>query len=99
MSRSSITLSIATWMRSARSGSSLIGDDAAVAARDQAEVDGLRVAEAAALGHLDRVDVADQVGDAGVGGGQLLGVALAAVPPLDRQVVARARRPGGSTPA
>ncbi len=39
-------------------------DDAAVAARDQAEVDGLRVAEAAALGHLHRVDVADQVGDA-----------------------------------
>ena len=74
-------------------------DDAAVAARDQAEVDGLRVAEAAALGHLHRVDVADQVGDAGVGGGQLLGVPLVAVPPRDRQVVARVRRRGGSTPA
>ena len=63
-------------------------DDAAVAARDQAEVDGLGVAERAALGDLHRVDVADQVGDAGVGGGQLLGVPLVAVPPGDRQVVA-----------
>ena len=64
-------------------------DDAAVGPRDQAVGDGFRVAEAAALGHLDRVDVADQVGHAGVGGGQLLEVALAAVPPLDGQVVAR----------
>ena len=39
-------------------------DDAAVAARDQPEVDGLGVAEAAALGDLHRVDVTDQVGDA-----------------------------------
>ena len=63
-------------------------DDAAVAARDQPEVDRLRVAERAALGHLHRVHVADQVGDAGVRRGQLLGVPLVAVPPLDRQVVA-----------
>ena len=63
-------------------------DDAAVAARDEAEVDGLGVAEPAALGHPHRVDVADQVGDAGVGGRELLGVPLVAVPPLDRQVVA-----------
>ena len=74
------------------------GDDAAVRPRDQAVGDGLRIAEAAALGHLDRVDVADQVGDAGVGGGQLLGVALAAVPPRDGQVVAGVRRRAGSTP-
>ena len=58
------------------------------AARDQAEGDGLRVTQAAALGDLDGVDVADQVGHAGVRGGQLLGVPLAAVPPGDRQVVA-----------
>ena len=64
------------------------GDDAAVRPRDQAVGDGLRVAEAAALGHLDRVDVADQIGHAGVRGGQLLEVALAAVPPLDGQIVA-----------
>src|SRR6185437_3768410 len=59
------------------------GDDAAVRPRDQAVGDGLRVAQAAALGDLDRVDVTDQVGDAGVWGGQLLGVPLAAVSPLD----------------
>ena len=57
------------------------GEDAAVGARHQAVVHGLRVAERAALGHLDRVDVADQVADAGVRGGQLLAVPLAAVPP------------------
>ena len=74
------------------------GDDAAVRARDQSVGDGLGIPEAAALGDLDRVDVTDQVGDAGVGGGQLLGVALAAVPPLHRQVVAESR-PAGSTPA
>ena len=43
-------------------------DDAAVAARDQPEVDRLGVAERAALGHLHRVDVADQVGDGLVSG-------------------------------
>ena len=75
------------------------GDDAAVCPRDQAVSDGLRIAEAAALGHLDRIDVADEVGHAGVGGGQLLGVPLAAVLPTDRQVVARVRRRGGSTRA
>ena len=41
-------------------------DDPTVAARDQAEVDGLRVAEVAALRDLHRVHVADQVGDRGV---------------------------------
>ena len=63
-------------------------DDAAVAARDQSEVDGLGVAEVAALGHLHRVDVADQVGDRGVRRGELLGVPLVAVAPLDGQLVA-----------
>ena len=52
-------------------------------------MDGLRVAEGAALGHLDRVDVADQVADAGVRGGELLAVPVVAVPPADRQVVAQ----------
>ena len=64
------------------------GEDAAVGARHQAVVHGLGVAEGAALGHLDRVDVADQVADAGVRRGQLLAVPLAAVLPADRQVVA-----------
>ena len=61
--------------------------DAAVRARHQAEVNGLRVAERAPFGDLDRVDVTDQVGDRGVRGGQLLGVPNAAVPPADRQRV------------
>ena len=63
-------------------------EDAAVGAGEQAVVDGLGVAERAALGDLGRVDVADQVADAGVGGGQLLAVPVRAVPPGDRQVVA-----------
>ena len=67
-------------------------DDAAVAARDQPEVDGLRVAEVTALGHLHRVDVADQVGDRRVRRRQLLGVPLVAVAPRDAQVVAVRRR-------
>ena len=69
-------------------------EDAAVGARHHAEVDGLRVAEGPSLGHLDRVDVADQVADAGVRGGELLAVPLAAVLPADREVLAllRARR-------
>ena len=67
-------------------------DDAAVGPRDQPEVDGVRVAQRAALGDLHRVHVADQVGDAGVGRGELLGVPLVAVPPLDRQRVAELDR-------
>jgi hypothetical protein len=66
--------------------------DAAVAARDQAEVDGVRVAQRPTLGHLHRVHVADQVGHAGVRGGQLLGVPLVAVPPHHRQLVAELDR-------
>ena len=88
MSRSSITLSIATWMRSARSGSSLI-------ATMPRWLRGIRPKwivsgspRRAALGDLHRVDVADQVGDAGVRRGELLGVPLVAVPPGDRQLVA-----------
>ena len=68
-------------------------DDAAVAAGDEAEVDRLRVAEHAALGDLHRVDVADEVRDARVRRGELLDVALLAVPPDDRQVVAELVRP------
>ncbi len=46
------------------------------------------VGEVAALGDLDGVDLADEVGDGGVGGGQLLAVALVAVHPFDGGVVA-----------
>ena len=68
-------------------------EDAPVGAGHQPVVDGLGVAEGAALGHLDGVDVADQVADAGVGGGQLLAVALGAVPPGHRQLVAQLVQP------
>ena len=73
--------------------------DAAVRARDQPEVDGLGVTEAAALGHLHRVHVADQVGHAGVGRGQLLGVPLVAVAPRRPAGRRPPRRPGASTRA
>ena len=58
-------------------------EDAAVGAGDQAVVHGLGVAQRAALGDLDRVDVADQVADAGVGRRQLLAEPVAAVQPAD----------------
>src|SRR5262249_14956995 len=68
------------------------GENAAVGPRHHAEVDGLRVAERPALGHLDRVDVADQVTDAGVWRGELLAVAVPGMAPDDRQVVAELGR-------
>ncbi len=46
------------------------------------------VGEVAALGHLDRVDLADEVGDRGVGGGQLLAEAVVAVDPVDGSGIA-----------
>ena len=95
MSRSSITLSIATWIRSARSGSSLIATMPRWLLVDQAEVDRLRVAQRSPLGHLHRVHVADQVGHAGVGRRELLGVPLVAVPPGHRKLVSEL---GGPSP-
>ena len=64
------------------------GEDAPVGAGHQAVVQRELVGQVAALGHLDRVDLADQVGDGRVGGGQLLAEAVVAVHPLDRRVVA-----------
>jgi hypothetical protein len=63
-------------------------EDAAVRAGDQAVVHRLRIPQGAALRHLDRVHVADQVTDAGVGRGQLLDVPQVPVQPADRQLVA-----------
>ena len=48
------------------------GEDAAVGAGHEAVVERELVGQVAALGHLDRVDLADEVGDRRVGGGQLL---------------------------
>ena len=64
------------------------GEDAPVGAGDEAVVEGELVGQVAALGHLDGVDLADEVGDRGVGRGQLLAEAVGAVHPLDRRVVA-----------
>ena len=64
------------------------GEDAAVGARHEAVVERELVGEVAALGDLDRVDLADQVGDRRVGRGQLLAVAVVAVDPVDPRVVA-----------
>ena len=58
------------------------GEDAAIGARQQAEVHRQLVAELqAALGGLDRIDVADHVGDRHVRRRQLLDVARLARPP------------------
>ena len=50
-------------------------------------MNGLGVAERAALGDLDRIDVTDQVTDAGVRGGELLAVPFAGVPPGDGELI------------
>ena len=64
------------------------GEDASVGARHEAVVDGRGVGEVAALGDLDRIDLADQVGDGDVGRGQLLGVAPVARQPLNGRLIA-----------
>src|SRR5260370_38469599 len=56
-------------------------EDPAMRARQQPVEDGQLVAEVAALGYLDRVALADEVGDSDVGGGQLLAVAPVAREP------------------
>ena len=63
-------------------------EDAAIGAGDEPVVDGRLVGEVAALGDLDRVHLADQVGDRDVGRGQLLGVSAVAWQPVDRRLVA-----------
>ncbi len=68
-------------------------EDAAIGARHQAIGDGQLVGEIAALGHFDRVDLADQIGDGDVGRGQLLAVARVARQPGDLACRRPARRP------
>src|SRR5256885_16211023 len=50
-------------------------------------VDRQLVSEVTALGHLDGIDLADQIGDRDVGRGQLLTVAAVARNPLDGGLV------------
>ncbi len=59
------------------------GEDAAIGAGDQSEVQGHLVGQVATLGHLDGVDLSDEVGDGGVRRGQLLREAGVAVDPVD----------------
>ena len=70
------------------------GEDAAVGAGHEAVVQRELVGEVAALGHLDGVDLADEVGDRGVGRGQLLAEAVVAVHPARSGCRRPARRPG-----
>ena len=63
-------------------------EDPAVGARQEAVVDGQLVGEVAALRDLDRVDLADEVRDRDVGGGQLFAVAGLAADPADLDRVA-----------
>ncbi len=71
-------------MRSARSGSSLSAKMPRLVRGQEAVVDGELVGEVAALRHLDRIHLADEVGDRDVGGGELLAVAPVARDPRDR---------------
>src|SRR6185503_13945789 len=65
------------------------GEDAAVGARQQAVVHGQLVGEVEpGRGCLDRIDVADHVGDGDVGRGELLDVPILAAQPADAQGVA-----------
>ena len=72
-------------------GQLVYGEDAAVGPRHEAVVQRELVGEVAALGHLDRVDLADEISHGGVRGGELLAVTVAAVDPGDRGVLARLR--------
>ena len=64
------------------------GEDAAVGAGHQPVVERELVGEVPALGDLDGIDLTDEVGDRGVGGGELLAEAVVAVDPVDGGVVA-----------
>ena len=63
-------------------------EDASVGAGNQAEVHRHLAREIAALGVLDHVDLADQVGDRHVGSGELFVIAVVAADPGDRRVIA-----------
>ena len=57
-------------MRSARVGELVQDEDAAVRSREHSVVDRQLVGEVSALGDLDRIHLADQVGDRDVGRGE-----------------------------
>ena len=63
-------------------------DDTSIGARDQPVMDGQLVRQVATFGHLDRIDLADEVGDRDVRGGQLLSVSAIPGQPVDGRAVA-----------
>jgi hypothetical protein len=63
-------------------------EDPAVRARQEAEVHRLLVGEGSPLGDLDRIDVADQIGDRDVGRGELFHITIVAVHPVDGRRIA-----------
>src|SRR5581483_2450270 len=67
------------------------GKYAAVRPWDESVVDGELVGQIPALGDLDRVDLADEVGDRDVGCRELLRVAVLGLQPHDRRLVALVR--------
>src|SRR4029450_9220243 len=73
-------------------GQLIDGEDAPIGARHQAVVNRFLVGEVAALGDLDRVDFADQIGDGDIGGRQRFTVGQIASDPLERQCVAQLGR-------
>ena len=81
-------LSSPTWIRLGEVRQFVDTEDAAVAARDQAVMDGQLVGQVAPLGDLDRVHLADQIGDRDVGGGQFLAVALLPPDPAEERAIA-----------
>ncbi len=64
-------------------------EDAPVGAGDQAEVHRQLAGEIAALGVLDHVDLADQVGDGDIRRGEFFMIAVGAADPGDRRLVAQ----------
>ena len=75
------------------------GEDPAVGARDEPVVDRELVGEVAALGDLDRVDLADEVGDRRVGRGELLAEPPVAGAPTRSGCPRRARPPAAGRAA
>ena len=70
------------------------GEDAPVHPGQQAEVQRRLVVQIAAFGHLDGIDLADQIGDGDVRRRQLLAVAFRSGQPRNGRLVARLRHDG-----
>ena len=75
------------------------GEDAAIGARDESVMDRFLVGEVAPLGHLDRIDLADQIRHRDVGRRELFGVAALALDPCDLGRVALLRHELHASPA